>query len=508
MIPTVDDLKSSPLVHRFGDCFNPPGLTNFIGCVQADIDLTGIRSFNFPPFACADTLTAALYVNGKYFPSTGAPITFTWQPDRIERTAEFDGLLFRSITVLAVGKMAAIVRLQIENRSGRDREVTLKLGLRGGVTKSVSAWNNATPPSEPDNLIEIDPSRTALRFSARNSTAVSVQGTTPRPNELTNNGLRFSFSIPKGAAHTITYLNAIGETATEANNVFDSLIHHTDTEIARAEEDWNTELAAVFTPGNDRYSGVMPTLETSDRDVLKLYHMGILGVIYFKRNTPFSVHGRAYTTLMPRYWQPVTFLWDYSLSSLVHSLLDPAVMRSYLGRWMKLDIHKHFGTEYLTGAGVGPWYSVNDHGMSVLAHDYLRFTGDFGWLDENVGDRRVLDYLHSYATNYKQFQTAHGLADYGGLNNLLECVNTYLHEVASLNAANVFNLRMAAQLAEQRGDGSRASELRKSAHDLDRAGAEALRRRQGILERALPRWIAERGAAYLRFQYRAEHDVR
>jgi hypothetical protein len=466
MIPVVDDLKSSPLVHRFGDCFNPPGLTNFVGCVQADIDLTGIRSLNFPPFACADTLTCALYVNGKYFPSTGSAVTFTWQPDRIERTAEFDGLFFRSITVLAAGKMAAIVRLHIENRSGRDREVALKLGLRGGVTKSVSVWNNATPPSEADNVIEIDETRRALRFTAKNSSAVSVQGTSPPPAQLTANGLRFSLSLPKGATQTISYVNAIAETATDANALFDSLIHRADAEISRAEEDWNTELAAVFTPGNDRYSGVMPTLHTSDRDVLKLYHMGILGVIYFKRDTPFSVHGRAYTTLMPRYWQPVTFLWDYSLSSLVHALLDPAVMRGYLTRWMKLDIHKHFGTEYLTGSGAGQWYSVNDHAMSLMSHDYLRFTGDFAWLDEKTADRSVLDYLHSYATNYKQFQTQSGLADYGGLNNLLECVNTYLHEVASLNAANVFNLRIAAQLADRRGDSSKAADLRRSAQEL------------------------------------------
>ena len=30
---------------------------------------------------------------------------------------------------------------------------------------------------------------------------------------------------------------------------------------------------------------------------------------------------------------------------------------------MKLDIYKHFGTEFLTGAGVGPWYSVNDYAI-------------------------------------------------------------------------------------------------------------------------------------------------
>ena len=123
-------------------------------------------------------------------------------------------------------------------------------------------------------------------------------------------------------------------------------------------------------------------------------------------------------------------------------------MRGYLERWMKLDIHKHFGTEFLTGAGVGPWYSVNDYAMT---HDRARLPAlhrRLAWLDQTRrrSSSRVVDYLDSYATNYKQFQTASGLADYGGLNNLLECVNTYLHEVASLNAANVFNLRIVAEI--------------------------------------------------------------
>jgi hypothetical protein len=108
MIPDVTYYKSSPMVHRFGDLFNPPGLTNFIGCVQADIDILGIRSLNFPPYAGADTVTANLFVDGKFFPSTGTSITFTWFPDRIEREAEYNGLVLKTITVLAVGKTAAI----------------------------------------------------------------------------------------------------------------------------------------------------------------------------------------------------------------------------------------------------------------------------------------------------------------------------------------------------------------------------------------------------------------
>src|SRR4051812_41271136 len=146
MIPVVEDLKSSPMVHRFGDLFNPPGLTNFLGCAQVDLDLVAVRSLNFPPFACSDTVTASLFLDGKFFQASGAPITFTWYPDRIEREAQHDGLLIRTTTALAWQKMAAIVQVRIENRSARTRQLQLKLGLKGNVTRSVSAWNNALPP--------------------------------------------------------------------------------------------------------------------------------------------------------------------------------------------------------------------------------------------------------------------------------------------------------------------------------------------------------------------------
>lgn len=470
MIPTVEDFRSSPMPHRFGDLFNPPGLTNFLGCVQSDIDPVAIRSLNFPPFACSDTITGTLYLNEKIFAATGSGVTTTWLPDRIEREAEHDGILLRSVTALPFGKMAAIVRLEVTNRATVSREVTLKLGLRGGVTKSVAPWNNALPPTETDNAIEIDRQRAALCFRATRSNAWLLQGTDARPQEVTPLGLRFALSLRAGESRVIRFIAAIGETRADAERTFDALVENADAELQRTREEWNRELAAVFTPESGRYSGFMPTLETSDADILKLYHTGILGVIYFKRDTPWSVNGRAYATLMPRYWQPVTFIWDYFLSSQVHALLDPACMKKYLELWMHTDIHKHFGTEFLTGAGVGPWYAVNDFAMTTLSRDYLRWTGDFSWLDKKVDgsadNGHVHQYLARYATNFKRFRTASGLSDYGGLNNLLECVNTYLHEVASLNAANVFNLRAAAEVLELRGQKDPAFQLREEARLL------------------------------------------
>jgi len=466
MIPTVEDLLSAPMVHRFGDMFNAPGLTNFLGCVQADCDITGITSLNFPPFATSDTITGCLYVNGKFFKSTGSAITFTWYPDRIEREADYKGIHFRSVTVLAVGRMAVLVRLDVENRTGLPQEVALKFGFRGGVTRSSTPWTTAIPPSESDNAVAVEREEGTLLFRAVGSGAYSCQRIAPRPAEASDKSLTVRLRLAPGERLPLTYANAIGGTEQEARVGAAAMLSAPDAEIAKARAYWNEELRAVFTPGNDRYSGSLPLLETKDDAVRRLYHMGILGVIYFKRDSPFSVMGRTYDTLVPKWWQTVTFMWDYSLSSIVHALLDPAVLRKYLTHWMKSDIHTHFGTEYLSGGPVGPWYSVNDFAMATLARDYLRWTGHRGWLDDTIGSRPVLDYLNDYAGNWRNFRQPGGLADYGGLLNLLECVSTYVHQVASLNAANVFTMRFVADLHDMKGDRNSAAALRLEAEEL------------------------------------------
>lgn len=465
MIPSVEDLRSSPLVHRFADVWCPPGLTNFLGCVQADSDVFAIRSLNFPPFAISDTVTASLYVNGRFFLSTGASVTYTWWPDRIERVAEVDGLRLTTITALGVKSMACVQTLKVENLRPSSRKVTLKFALRGTVTKNVSPWNDAFPPKENDNRVEVDPQR-GLVFSAIKSQAVLIQGFTGAPSQLSPLGATIELELVGNQSKTLGYVAAMGETLEEVSALFDRLIRNVDGAIAAARDDWNADLAAVFTPGNDRYSGHMPLLETSDEAVRRIYLTGILGVTSFRRDSPHSAYGRAYGTLFPRFWATASFLWDYSLSSLVHALLDPLCMKKHLELWMKLDIHKHFGTDWLTGKGLGQWYSVNDFAMTVISRDYLRFSGDKAWLNGSVDGRGVIDYLTKYATNHRQFQTKSGLADYGGLNNLLECVDSYLHEVASLNAANVFNLRTCADLLTSRGDESTARKLRAEADEL------------------------------------------
>jgi hypothetical protein len=470
MIPTVDDLKSDVLRHKSGDLFNPPGLTNFRGCVQTDVDILGIRSLNFPPFGCSDIITGGLYIDDRYFPATGNYVDIVWYADRIERTAEYKGIHYHSVTVVPMNKMGVLVKLTLENRSGSDKDADLKIGFSGSVTKQVRPWNDAFPPSEKDHKTEIDEKRKTVIWNAKNSSAVQIQGIYPPADEVTKNNVKVKISLKAGEKKSITFIDVVDESIDNLLKIYDEIANNTDALIKEANTEWNEELKAAYTPGNSRYSGSMPELETTDKDIAKLYNMGILGVIYFKRDSPFSVFGRSYDTLMPRYWQSVTFIWDYELSSLTHALLDPAVMEKYMELWMMMDIHSHFGIEYLTGKPVGPWYSVNDFALMTIAWNYLRWSGKYGWLHKELkgssGTTAVKDYLLKYASNWKKFKTPGGLADYGGINNPLECGSTYIHEVASLNAGNVFNMRTGSEILSMFGDKKAAAELLKEADEL------------------------------------------
>ena len=478
-VPTTDSMRSIVMTHKFGDLYALPGLTNQWGCAQAAMDVVAVRSIAFPPFAQGEMnvaplgaggelLTGVLYVDGEYFAATKTPIEFVWQPDRIERKTVYKDLEITSTTIIPFETMAVAVKFNVKNISNQRRKTEIKLAINGGASKLVAAWNAAYSPGEYDNARTIDNRRNAIFCKAIHSEAYVLQGAHPAPKEILPSWIIYEFDLAPNETKPITFVNSLGESQVAVEKQYDALINNFDAVLKKTSDEWNAEMKAAFTPNNKRYSGYLPTLSTSDDSVKRLYHTAALHALYFRRTTPHSVYGTTYVTLMPRYWETTTFLWDISLSAMLLAMLDPEILKRMMETWMKLDIYKHFGTEFLTGAGVGPWYSVNDYAMSRMAKEYLRWTGDKAWLDKEVGGKTVLDYLVSYAENWRNLDTNnHGLADYGGVTNLLEAVSSYVHEVAGLNAANVYNLRFAAELLDYKGSKTdKAAAMRKEAEDL------------------------------------------
>ena len=458
-IPRSADLASDVLTHTYDDMFNPPGLTNFLGTAQVDLDVVAIRSVNFPPYSHGDCITGQLYVDGRLARSYGGTVEVVWRPDCVVRSTVVDGLTLRSVTACAPGRPAVVVRLELEGAPGRS--VRLGFALDSTATRSGSGWLKPEPPSEPNDLRVVD---NRIAGTGASASAVSLQGLDV-PTVVDRSMLEATMVLDASGQGQLSYVHVLAEDLSDATTHFDACVADVPAVIAAAEDLWDKALADAFDPSSDGFSGSLPILETTNDALRKLYWWGVLGVIWFRRDNPASVLGRTYDTLMPRYWQTTTFIWDYSLSSLTHALLDPEPMRKHIEHWIDLDIHKHFGTEWLTGGPVGYWYSVNDFAMTRLVRDYVRFTGDSGFLDASVGPNPVAEHLHDWATAWRGLRGEHALADYGGIDNLLECVSSYVHEVASFNAANLWCLRVAAEVADGSGDADRAELLRKEADE-------------------------------------------
>src|SRR6185312_8999396 len=405
-------LFSAEMTHQFGDLFNPPALTNFLGCAQTALDVTAVRSVSFPPFAQGEgSMTGALFLDGEYQVARKDPIHFVWRPDRIERWSESRGLRLRSTTIIPQRRNAVAVRLRVENAGKSRIKVEVKLAIQGGATKRVEPWNLSIP-EETDNRAVIEVAKSAVVFESRHSAAASAQAAWPAPSEITASAFVYRLDLAPGETREIVFSDVIGERGEEVLGAAVAIAHDFDAEMRRSREEWDSVFNAAFTPGNSYFSGYLPRLVTSDPFIAELYQTALATLLFHRRTTPASAYGTTYVTLAPRYWETTTFLWDISLSWAMLALLDPAVLRRMVETWMTLDIHKHFGTEFLTGAGVGPWYSVNDYAMCRMARDYVRWTGDQAWLDENVGGVRVIDRLVDYATHWRTLDVNHhGLAD-------------------------------------------------------------------------------------------------
>ena len=473
-IPTVEDLASDLVVDRFDDMINPPGLTNHWATAQVDHDVLAVRSLNVPPVSQGDSISAQLYVGGRLARSYGRPVEVRWRPDRVERRTVVDGWEVRTVTVCPPGEPGVAVQVDVTDVTGTARTLRLGAWLDSTVTRSAGAWPSAEPP-QATNTLERSGSRRVGRPA--DGSAVSVQGlvdgdgadivdssSTARLTEVVRD-------VAAGGSVRVAYVHTVATTLDEASAAFDRIARDVPGACEASRASWDASLRALFTPGNDEFGGSLPVLVTSDDALRRLYWWGAMGVLWFRRDNPASVLGRTYDTLMPRYWQTTTFIWDYSLSSTVHALLDPQVMRRQVEHWVGLDIEKHFGTEWLTGGPVGYWYSVNHYAMTRLVHDYLRWHGDHAFLESKftTPDGRTAtlgDDVRDWAVAWQRQRTGSGLADYGEVDNLLECVSSYVHEVASLNAANVWNLRTAARISELQGRREDAARLDAEAAEL------------------------------------------
>lgn len=479
-MPDAARLASTEMEFSYTDLFQMPVFANEWGYGQVSKSVSGVTGITFPPFACCGVpevtwspglLTSCeLVVNGELLsiaPPPGHKVTYRWLPQRVDREQTVNGLRIRTRTFMAVRQRAVLEYIAITNVNGEQKTLTVGFDMQAAVVKKTTPWM-AGCPGEGGNRTTYDKAAGRVSFAAQHSQAASAQGIHPTAQRLRGGHiLEHQFVLGPGETRRFQYVNAIADSVEEANLAHDRL----QATFAAAEQEneafYAGMLKGVFTPGNSYFSGHLPTLHTDDETLWNLYFAGIRNLISARRHSPDSTYGPSYLTLGGHTLPTLSFPWDTSLTGLSLALLDPLQLRKMVEVWFEQDMHQHLATDYVSGTGVGPWYAVNDTAIVACARDYLRVTGDMQWLDKKVAGKDVLNHLTDHALYWEKLQhTDRGLADYGNIENLLEVVSTYLHEVAGMNAGNVSSMRFVADLWEWRGNGVRAADLRMKARQL------------------------------------------
>ena len=201
---------------------------------------------------------------------------------------------------------------------------------------------------------------------------------------------------------------------------------------------WSDRYQDVFTPNNTLFSGSLPVLATEDKDVSNLWCQSVISILSTMRtNLAFP---RVYATVGPDEGTTVVYAWDTSLWAGLLALLDPEFLKKHVGLFLEQGVYNGYAVDYISEKLVGPWYSANDFAIFTLMLRYVNTTGDYAYLSTTVGNGSTnLHELEARASHWLTLENQrYGLADYGGLSNLLEEVVTYTNMVPSLNAANVW----------------------------------------------------------------------
>ena len=231
----------------------------------------------------------------------------------------------------------------------------------------------------------------------------------------------FNVNVPAGESSTLSIAVAVSNqsAASTLDTAIAAMVNFTQLWDA-ALTGWSTRYQQAMTPDNDLFSGSLPVLVTNDSDISRLWYQSIISILTTMRTN--LLYPRVYATVGPSYGTTIVYAWDTSLWSSILALLDPAFLKEQVSLFLKGGVYNGYAVDYLTEQLVGPWYSANDIALFTTMLNYLDLSGDSAWLQQPAAnDSTNLAQMEARATKWMSLQDpASGLADYGGLSNLLE----------------------------------------------------------------------------------------
>ncbi len=461
-IPSLDELAGNWQIAS--NLLSLPALNNSLGSGKAMDDAIGIGFLSFPPLTMTGD-TGSLLIDDQ------APVLdqTRWFAYQVLRRATAGNLGIETAVRMPYEERGLLFHIVITNNGTTSRTFDLKINL-SAITSQHDHWAWGVPRDKTaaTRFVATKKGDDRLLFNDSEDQLANCFSFEQKPDELsaTEKSVIWHFNLKPGGTATINYALAIGEKNKTIQDLAENWTKNFDATFNQVPIDWQTRFNAMFTPHNPYFSGNLPVLITPNAQIRRIYYMSAVSLLCVLR-TGFPVAPHVYVSNTPESNCTMMYFWDTREWATAFAMLDPVTLKNCLRSWLGKGIYNGYAEEYQTGNLQGPWYSANDYSVFILLNDYLNVTSDRAFLSEKIGDQTVLQHMDAIATHWQSLvKPGRTLADYGGKANLLECVPTYINEVASFNAANVGMMRRVAEIQEAQGNKKCADELRAQANQL------------------------------------------
>jgi hypothetical protein len=481
-------------VHAPLEEWSRPGLTNFLGSLQAGGDPTSIRHIVFPPLSGAEESTAYLAINGRLLAASKVATATSWCPWEIRREAQFDGWSITSRLTIVAGEHAVYQTITIKNCSAQERPLQADLRLSGRlVNRGPESWFWGIP-------------KVAVTLDALHGYA----GLYPQVTRIADNGLLFQEAVPQKAerqpggecaghaynAHVLDpapdawlasgdlrytrnmtpgatlqiHLVIAMDTTSAAEATALRLLNGKDAIFGSSEQAWRNQWKAVFAHQDATFSGCLPDWDIEE-ERLPVAASAILCALQSRRTFRYLNGDPVYNISTPRRVEACFYPNDWALAGDLLCQLDPQPTWKQLGMALRADIRRNNQVNLLTGKGgdatSSGWpYTIDVFNCFYVAWQLWQSGGaDVADLSRRrlptpAGEKSLQEVLEDLGTDWRRRKVGSlGLAQYGPKEELLECVSTYTHVVAGLNAGALWMLRRLAELYRKIGDNGQADEL-------------------------------------------------
>lgn len=383
------------------------------------------------------------------------------------------GLNITSTMRMGFEKNLVLMQLDLQNSGNESLTPQLSVDMSSFWRYGPGTWNWSTPrpPDDPSNFTVSFPNRSTILTTDKLTSASSAFSVSyPLDRIETNNSRNSGFLSPRvGPGSSVSMIMAVAvgnqshsSTLQEAHRAIQNFSALWEESMIQ----WSQRYQTVFEPNNTFFSGSLPVLVTEDQQISKLWYQSVISILFTLRTN--LLYPRVYATIGPDDGTTIVYAWDTSLWSSIMVLLDPEFLKTQVSIFLKYGANNGYAVDYLSETIVGANYSANDLGLFTMMIKYVNMTGDYDWLHLPAANTSTnLAQLGARATHWKALENSEfGLADYGGLSNLLEEVITYINMVPSLNAANVWMMNQYSYLLHALNDTSSARNYSQMADSL------------------------------------------